>query len=136
MQHVDIWTNPTHSSCPCQVPATGTLTYQISGLEAGKEYTFYMQLTSAYGKVGQIVSFVQSILTDVFLTSSTSAGLDFVILTFAIESGVGSAVEVECTGEKGTFYRANYQEFRLLKNNFQIFMQNYHEKLAPKFTTF
>ena len=112
LQYVDIWTNPRYSSCPCQVPATGTLTYQISGLEAGKEYTFYIQLTSAYGKVGLITSFVQSMLTDVFLMSSTHAGLDFVILTFLIESGVGSALEVECRGVMGTFYRANYEEFR------------------------
>ena len=80
-------------------------------MEAGKEYTFYMQLTSAYGKLGQIVSFIQSMLTDVLVSSSIVAGPDHIILNIAIESGIGSLIEVECAGELGSFSRSSYRNF-------------------------
>ena len=65
LKTIDIWNRPLGGSCPCTLDAIGLLSHQVTGLVAGQDYTFYMQLTSAYGKKGPVTSFVVATYTDV-----------------------------------------------------------------------
>ena len=43
----------------------GVFMFQVSGLNAGQNYNFFLQLTSAYGKKGPITRIEQATYTDV-----------------------------------------------------------------------
>ena len=60
-----MWNEPLGGSCPCTLDPIGLLSHEVSGLVAGQDYTFYMQLTSAYGKKGPVTSFKVATYTDV-----------------------------------------------------------------------
>ena len=108
---MDIWTEPNEGSCPCQFNAIGVASHLIEGLEAGKEYTHYMQLTSAYGKKGPVTSLVQSMFTDV-IANSTGATETSLQLHVTFESGVGTLVTIGLKGELGTIQRNYYYNFQ------------------------
>ncbi|XP_075265258.1 uncharacterized protein LOC142357530, partial [Convolutriloba macropyga] len=109
-EKLDIWTDPSDGSCPCQFNPIGVTSHLIEGLEAGREYTHYMQLTSAYGKKGAVTSFVQSTFTDV-ITNSTETTEHSVLLDVKFESGVGNKVKLELKGELGSIQREYFYEF-------------------------
>ena len=65
IQVLEIWSEPAAGSCPCSLDPVGLLSYEITGLEAGRDFEFFMQLTSAYGKKGPVTSFKVATYTDV-----------------------------------------------------------------------
>ena len=65
LKTITIWHQPAVGSCPCTLNAIGVLSHEVTGLVAGQDYTFYMQLTSAYGKKGPVTSFMVATFTDV-----------------------------------------------------------------------
>ena len=64
LKTITIWNQPLGGSCPCTLNAIGLLSHQVTGLVAGQDFTFYMQLTSAYGKKGPVTSFMVATYTD------------------------------------------------------------------------
>ena len=118
-QIMDIWTVPNDGSCPCQFNPIGVTSHLIEGLEAGKEYTHYFQLTSAYGKKGPVTSLVQSMFTDV-ITNSTQATDTGIILRLDFQSGFGALVKVGLMGEQGSIRRKFFYLFQLAFVIFQI----------------
>ena len=102
---------PNEGSCPCQFDPIGVTSYLIEGLEAGREYTHYMQLTSAYGKKGAVTSFVQSMFTDV-ITNSTDATENSLLLDITFESGLGNVIKFGLKGEQGFIEREYFYNFQ------------------------
>ena len=109
---MDIWTEPNDGPCPCQFNPIGVTSHLIEGLEAGKEYTHYMQLTSAYGKKGPVTSLVQSMFTDV-IANSTEAMDTGIILRLDFQSGFGTLVKIGLMGEQGSIRREYFYLFQL-----------------------
>ena len=62
---LDIWNEPSDGICPCSMNPIGLFMFQVSGLKAGQNYNFFLQLTSAYGKKGPITKIEQATYTDV-----------------------------------------------------------------------
>ena len=83
----------------------------IEGLQSGKEYTHYMQLTSAYGKKGPVTSLVQSMFTDV-IENSTETTDTSLLLHVTFESGMGTLIKIGLKGELGTIQRKYYYNFQ------------------------
>ncbi|XP_075243769.1 uncharacterized protein LOC142338020 [Convolutriloba macropyga] len=73
---ITIWNQPLGGSCPCTLNAIGLLSHEVTGLVAGQDFTFYMQLTSAYGKKGPVTSFMVATYTDlkVYIWNEPSEG--------------------------------------------------------------
>ncbi|XP_075265081.1 uncharacterized protein LOC142357319, partial [Convolutriloba macropyga] len=107
---IDIWNRPVGGSCPCTLDAIGLLSHQVTGLVAGQEYTFYMQLTSAYGKKGPVTSFVVATYTDVIEASTVSGTVDL-LLSVSFESGTGKEVRLRITGQLSGIDRQYYHEY-------------------------
>ncbi|XP_075258494.1 uncharacterized protein LOC142350529 [Convolutriloba macropyga] len=111
-QFVDIWNEPVGGSCPCTLNAIGTFSLEITNLEAGRNYTFYIQLTSAYGKKGVVTSFKVATYTDE-IDNSTTVGTDDLVLFVDFESGTGSEVELQITGQLSGIDRIYFFSFAL-----------------------
>ena len=131
---MDIWSVPNEGSCPCQFNPIGVTSHLIEGLEAGKEYTHYMQLTSAYGKKGPVTSLVQSMFTDV-ITNSTYTSDTGIILNVNFESGLGAMIKIGLMGQLGSIQREYFYVFQLVFEFFQILNYIIFEWPLLKFLT-
>ncbi|XP_075243813.1 uncharacterized protein LOC142338066 [Convolutriloba macropyga] len=107
---LDIWNQPLGGSCPCSVNAINVYSHEVTGLVAGEEYTFFMQLTTAYGKKGPVTSLRVSTYTDTIQNSSTSGTVDLV-LTVSFESGTGREIRLQITSELAGLDRKYYNTF-------------------------
>ncbi|XP_075239393.1 uncharacterized protein LOC142334949 [Convolutriloba macropyga] len=115
---ITIWHQPAVGSCPCTLNAIGVLSYEVTGLVAGQDYTFYMQLTSAYGKKGPVTSFMMATFTDV-IQASTLVGTADLLLSVSFESGTGSEVRLHITGQLSGIDRHYYHDYARI-NKFQF----------------
>ncbi|XP_075258482.1 uncharacterized protein LOC142350517 [Convolutriloba macropyga] len=110
---LDIWNEPVGGSCPCTLDPIGLLSHEVTGLVAGQDYTFSMQLTSAYGKKGLVTSFKVATYTDV-IENSTSVGTEDLFLSVTIESGTGASIKFRITGQLGGIDRSYFHDFGLI----------------------
>ncbi|XP_075255812.1 uncharacterized protein LOC142348373 isoform X2 [Convolutriloba macropyga] len=112
---LDIWNEPSDGICPCSMNPIGLFMFQVSGLKAGQNYNFFLQLTSAYGKKGPITKIEQATYTDVIF-NVTSSTTDMIVLSLRFESGTGSEVIMGIKGQLGGIHRKYYCNFALINS--------------------
>ncbi|XP_075263482.1 uncharacterized protein LOC142355088, partial [Convolutriloba macropyga] len=99
VQKVHIWLIPPEGSCVsgCEYPAPSTTHVTISSLTPGQEYQILLR-TESNGKYSEWIQLTQSLPPAPIVYSQYVTGALQLSLEFQIESGVGSAIQVDYLG--------------------------------------